>query len=70
MDSEPNGKLAYSVEEAAKALGIGRCLCYELVRQGRIPALRLGERRLVVPRAALERLLECRQQEQQQAKVS
>ena len=46
-----------SVEQAAKELGIGRSLAYELARQGRIPIIRLG-RRMVVPRAALERMLE------------
>lgn len=45
-----------SVEAAAQMLGIGRSLAYELARQGRIPALRLG-RRLVIPRAALLNLL-------------
>ena len=45
-----------SVEEAAKALGIGRGSAYEAVRRGEIPAIRLGKR-LVVPKQALERLL-------------
>ncbi|MFH1141151.1 MAG: helix-turn-helix domain-containing protein [Chloroflexota bacterium] len=46
----------FSVEEAGLALGVGRQLAYELVRQGKIPSLRLG-RRLVVPKAALDRML-------------
>ncbi len=46
----------YSVEQAARILGIGRNSAYEAIRRGEIPALRLG-RRLVVPRQALERLL-------------
>ena len=46
-----------TVDEAAKLLGISRNLAYELVRLGQIPSVRLG-RRIVVPRAALERLLE------------
>lgn len=45
-----------TVDEAAKALGIGRGQAYEAVRRGEIPALRLGKR-LVVPRQAFERLL-------------
>lgn len=48
-----------TVAEAAEALGISRALAYELVRRGEIPAVRLG-RRIVVPRDALERLLEAR----------
>lgn len=45
-----------SVEEAGRRLGVGRGLAYELARRGEIPSLRLG-RRLVVPVAALDRLL-------------
>ena len=51
------GKLTLSVEEAAKVLGIGRNLCYDRVKTGEIPAIKIG-RRLLVPRRALERLLE------------
>jgi excisionase family DNA binding protein len=50
-------KLTLSVEEAAKVLGIGRNLCYDRVKTGEIPAIRIG-RRLLVPRRALEKLLE------------
>jgi len=52
---EPD-RLALSVEEASRLLGISRSLGYELAAQGRIPTIRLG-RRIVVARAALERLL-------------
>lgn len=45
-----------SVEEAARALGLGRNSAYQAVRRGEIPVIRIG-RRLVVPKAALERLL-------------
>jgi excisionase family DNA binding protein len=50
-------RLTYSVEEAAQLLGIGRGLAYEMVRDGSLPGLRLGQRRILVPRAALEALL-------------
>lgn len=46
-----------TVDEAARMLGIGRGSAYEAVRRGDIPSIRVG-RRLVVPRVALERLLE------------
>lgn len=49
-------RLTWSVPEAAKILGIGRNLCYDKVRAGEIPVLKIG-RRLVIPRAALEKLL-------------
>jgi excisionase family DNA binding protein len=51
-------RLTYTVEEAATALGISRGLAYAMVREGRLPALRLGQRRLIIPRAALEGLLD------------
>ncbi len=50
-------KLTLSVEEAAKLLGIGRNLCYDRVKTGEIPVIKIG-RRLLVPRRALEKLLE------------
>jgi len=49
-------KLTLSVEEAAKLLGIGRNLCYDRVKTGEIPVIKIG-RRLLVPRSALEKLL-------------
>lgn len=50
-------RLTLTVEEAAKLLGIGRNLAYEMARRGELPALHLG-RRILIPRHALERLLE------------
>jgi len=47
----------YSVTEAARLLGISRTKAYECIRTGELPALRLG-RRIVVPAARLERLLD------------
>ena len=40
-------KLAYSVAEAANALGIGRSKMYELVMSGAVPSITLGNRRLI-----------------------
>jgi excisionase family DNA binding protein len=48
-------RLCMTVPEAAEMLGISRNYAYELVRQWKIPAKRLGEKRLVIPRAALEK---------------
>ncbi len=47
----------YTVEEAAKILGIGRSLAYRLAARGDIPALRLGSR-LVITKKGLETFLE------------
>lgn len=49
-------RLTLSIPETAKILGIGRNLCYDRVKTGEIPVIKIG-RRLLVPRAALEKLL-------------
>lgn len=46
----------FTVEEAARSLGISRALAYDLVRRGDIPSLRLG-RRILIPRRVLDELL-------------
>jgi len=48
--------LRYTVNEAAALLGISRTSAYECVRRGEIPSITLG-RRVVISRAALERML-------------
>ena len=40
-------KLVYSIQEAADLLGISRSYAYELVRNGTIPALVLGRKRVI-----------------------
>ena len=47
----------YNVEEAAKILGIGVNTAYEAIKAGRIPAIVVSKRRIVVPRSVIERLL-------------
>ncbi len=47
-----------SVENAGKILGLGRNKAYEAVQRGEIPSLRFGGK-IVVPRKALEQMLEC-----------
>ena len=54
MDNE---RLTLTIEETAKALGIGRQLAYDKAKTGEIPVIKVG-RRILVPRKALERLLE------------
>ncbi len=57
--SEERRRETLTVEEAAALLGIGRATAYHLAKNGRIgpvPVLRFG-RRLLIPRAALERVL-------------
>lgn len=49
--------LTFTVEEAGEKLGISRALAYEAVRSGQIPSIHIGHR-ILVPKAALLRLLE------------
>lgn len=49
-------RLTLTVEEAAEILGLSRAFAYEAVRRGEIPSIRIG-RRVLVPKAALNRLL-------------
>lgn len=39
--------LTASVEDAGKAIGIGRTKTYELIAEGRLKALKLGRRTLI-----------------------
>lgn len=55
-DNDP-GRLVYSVAEAGKLLGLSRGLMYEGIRTGQIPSVKIG-RRILIPRAALDRLLD------------
>lgn len=50
-------KLVLSVEETARVLGLSRPACYQAVRFGQIPSIRIG-RRIIVPWHALSRFLE------------
>jgi excisionase family DNA binding protein len=51
-----DGRLTYTLTEAAGRLGISRALAYEAAHRGELPVCRIG-RRMLVPRAALLRLL-------------
>lgn len=50
-------KLAFSAKEAAAAIGISVYTVYELMKQGVIPYVQIGERRQVIRREALEAYL-------------
>ena len=49
-------RLTYTLAEAAGRLGISTSLAYEAAHRGELPVCRIG-RRMLVPRAALLRLL-------------
>lgn len=50
-------RLTYTVEEAAKVLGISRLGAYDAIKRNEIPHIRIG-RRILVPVAALKKMLE------------
>lgn len=50
-------KLAMSVSDMQKALGIGRPLAYQLVNRADFPAIRIGKK-IVIPVDGLKRWLE------------
>jgi excisionase family DNA binding protein len=55
---EPIETLCISVTAAAKMLGVSRNTGYEMARLGQLPTIRCGQRRLVVPKAALMEMLQ------------
>jgi excisionase family DNA binding protein len=55
-------RLTYSVEEAAKAIGVGRSLAYELIRRGDLQTVHVGHR-VLVPRDAVREFLGLRQEQ-------
>ena len=63
-----NEKIALSVAEVASALGICKAQVYRYATEDpAFPAVRVGEKRLVIPRQALERWLENRVSERGEA---
>ena len=51
-------KLVLNVEEMAATLGISKPVAYELTRKNGFPAVRVSERRIIIPVDALRRWLE------------
>jgi excisionase family DNA binding protein len=49
--SEPSyeqGKLAYRVDEAVRASGLGRTFLYEHMASGELPSVKIGRHRLIL----------------------
>lgn len=55
--TEKNMPLTLTVDQVAELLQISRGHCFSMVREGRIPSLRFGKR-ILIPRKALEAMLE------------
>jgi excisionase family DNA binding protein len=66
VDIPTDGQLAYSVEDAADKLGIGRTTAFAEMRSGRLRSFRVNKRRLV-PASALVEYIEDRMAEQSSA---
>lgn len=58
MNNVNERPLAVSIPEAARLLGISRDQGYRLAATGELPILSLGRRRKVVPRRAIDAMLE------------
>ena len=54
--ADKDQRKTYDVDEAGRLLGLGRNAAYEAAKRGDIPIIRIG-RRLLVPKAALDRML-------------
>jgi excisionase family DNA binding protein len=59
-------ELVLSVTAASKALGISRSTAFQLVNSGRLPAIRISDRRWIIPKAALLKMLESAEPKQTQ----
>jgi excisionase family DNA binding protein len=58
QNSEGEGEqLVMTVEAAGRALGISRATAYMLVNTGRLPAIRISDRRVIIPKKAISDLL-------------
>ena len=53
----PDEPTVYTVCEVARILRLGKISVYQAIEKGEIPCIRIG-RRILIPRYALERLLE------------
>ncbi|SCM82579.1 Excisionase family DNA binding domain-containing protein (fragment) [uncultured Sporomusa sp.] len=49
-------RMTMTVVEMASCLGIGRNVAYDLVKEGRVPALKIG-RQIRIPKKAFEKWL-------------
>jgi excisionase family DNA binding protein len=50
-------RLVYSVEEARQLLGVGKNQCYDAIKRGEIPCIKLGSH-ILIPKAPFHKLLD------------
>jgi len=56
--TEKTERMTMTIEEAGEALGISRATAYTLAKQGRLPVIKISDRRWIVPKRAIESLLD------------
>lgn len=52
MQPEPT-KIAYRIDEAVNATGLGRTFLYERIRSGELKSIKVGGRRLILAEALI-----------------
>lgn len=57
LDELRSGPPTLSIEQAARYLGVSRAYGYTMAREGRLPTIKLGARRVRVPALSLLKLL-------------
>lgn len=57
LDGLRNGPATLSIEQAAQYLGVSRAYGYAMAREGRLPTIKLGTRRVRVSALALLKML-------------
>jgi excisionase family DNA binding protein len=58
VEHKVSDTLCISIPEAARLLGVSRNTGYEMARLKQLPVIKCGQRRLVVPKVALLKMLE------------
>jgi len=58
MNLDQAEPLCISVPAAARILGVSRNTGYQMAHLGQLPTIRCGRRRMVVPKAALRKMME------------
>lgn len=57
LDELRSGPPTLSIEQAARYLGVSRAYGYTMAREGRLPTIKLGAKRVRVPALALLKML-------------
>jgi excisionase family DNA binding protein len=60
---------AYTIEEAAKVLGVSKSYMYELTKHKDFPSMKIHGRKIVIPRKALEEWMQKKFEEKMNNKV-